>query len=168
MNIKIDQNIELKAISLDHANEIYNLVEVNRAHLKLWLPFVENVHSVQFIENYIRGSIQRNLDGVEYAFTIFDRKKCVGRIGIYRIDRANKIGEFGYWLSKDYQGKGIITKSCQALIQLAFSLLDLNRIELKLNFTLEAILRDAEYLHEKFIDLNLYSLLKKEYISPNI
>lgn len=182
MNIKIDQNIELKAISLDHANEIYNLVEENRAHLKLWLPFVENVHSVQFIENYIRGSIQRNLDGVEHAFTIFDRKKCVGRIGIYRIDRANKIGEFGYWLSKDYQGKGIITKSCQALIQLAFSSLDLNRIELKcatnnqksnqiavkLNFTLEAILRDAEYLHEKFIDLNLYSLLKKEYISPNI
>ena len=106
----------------------------------------------------------------------------MGRIGIYRIDRANKIGEFGYWLSKDYQGKGIITKSCQALIQLAFSSLDLNRIELKcatnnqksnqiavkLNFTLEAILRDAEYLHEKFIDLNLYSLLKKEYISPNI
>ena len=33
---------------------------------------------------------------------------------------------------------------------------------------MEAILRDAEYLHEKFIDLNLYSLLKKEYISPNI
>lgn len=74
MNIKINQNIELKAISLDHANEIYNLVEENRAHLKLWLPFVENVHSVQFIENYIRGSIQRNLDGVEHAFTIFDRK----------------------------------------------------------------------------------------------
>ena len=182
MEIKIDQHLELKLISLDHAVEIYNLVEKNKAHLTLWLPFVENVHSVQFIENYIRGSIQRNLDGMEYAFTIFNHKKCVGRIGIYRIDQANKIGEFGYWLAQDHQGKGIITKSCQALIQFAFSTLNLNRLELKcaldnqksnqiaikLNFSKEAILRESEFLHGKFIDLNLYSLLKREYINQNL
>jgi ribosomal-protein-serine acetyltransferase len=102
--------------------------------------------------------------------------KVIGRIGVYKIDSQNKIGEMGYWLAENAQGKGIITKSSKAIINFCFSDLQLNRIEIKcgtenlkskaipekLNFTKEGVIRQGELLYDTFIDLNLYSLLKSE------
>ena len=93
------------------------------------------------------------------------------------MDKQNKIGEMGYWIIESEQGKGIITKSCKALIDFCFISLQLNRIEIKcgtenskskaitvrLNFTHEGVIRQGEWLYDKFIDLDLFSLIKKEY-----
>jgi len=63
------------------------------------------------------------------------------------------------------------------LIAYAFEDLNLNRIEIKaavenlksqaipqkLNFQKEGVLREAEFVNQKYLDLTLYSLLKKEY-----
>ena len=102
--------------------------------------------------------------------------KVIGRIGVYKIDSKSQIGEIGYWLAECEQGKGIVFKCCQALIAFCFSHLNLNRIEIRcgsrnlksrqvperLNFSFEGILRQGEFLYDKFIDLCLYSLLKEE------
>ena len=101
----------------------------------------------------------------------------VGRVGVYKLDQQNKIGEIGYWLAEHVQGKGIVTSSCKLLINFCFTELKLNRIEIKcgtenlksqqiperLNFTKEGIIRQGELLYDKYIDLNLYSLLKQDY-----
>jgi len=71
----------------------------------------------------------------------------------------------------------ILTKCCTALINHGFNELGLNRIEIKcatgnkksrtiaekLNFKREGILRQAEWLNGRFIDLYLYSMLKEEW-----
>ena len=89
----------------------------------------------------------------------------------------NKIGEIGYWIIKSEQGKGIITNCCEEIIRFCFETIKLNRIEIKcgtdnlkskkiperLNFKFEGIIRNGEYMHDKFIDLNLYSLLHSEW-----
>jgi ribosomal-protein-serine acetyltransferase len=122
----------------------------------------------------VKGTLQRNKDGNEFAFVIIVDNKVIGRIGVYKIDHQNKIGEVGYWLAESMQGKGVVTKSCKALIDFCFSNLHLNRIEIKcgtenfrsktipekLNFTKEGIIRQGELLYDQFIDLNLYALLK--------
>lgn len=83
----------------------------------------------------------------------------------------------GYWLAENCTGKGIITKSCKVIINYAFETLALNRIEIKcgtgnykskgipekLGFVQEGILHQAEYLNDGYIDLYLYSLLKKDW-----
>lgn len=133
------------------------------------------MQTVEFVENFVKGTIQRNLDGNEYAFVIIENGIIVGRIGVYKIDLQNKIGEIGYWIIEDKQGKGIITKSCQVIIEFCFEELCLNRIEIKcgsqnlksnkiperLNFTFESVIKQGELLYDKFIDLNLYVLLKE-------
>ncbi|MCV9934447.1 GNAT family N-acetyltransferase [Flavobacterium sp. LS1R47] len=176
MTITIDQNLKLELINENHAQPIFDLVDANRTHLRKWLPFVDRMQTVEFAGNFVKGTMQRNNDGNEYAFVIIDNEKVIGRIGIYKIDNQNKIGEIGYWLAENVQGKGIITKSCKAIIDFSFSALQLNRIEIKcgtenfkskiipekLNFTQEGIIRQGELLYEQFIDLNLYSLLKSD------
>ena len=77
--------------------------------------------------------------------------------------------------------KGIVTRSCKAIINFAFTELGLNRIEIKcavsndkskgvaekLQFKYEGILRQAELLHGKFIDLHLFGMVKEEWGGKN-
>ena len=176
MIINIDENIKIELITENHSQPIFDIVDKNRIHLRQWLPFVDRMQTVEFAENFVKGTMQRNKDGNEFAFVIIENDKVIGRIGVYKIDGQNKIGEIGYWLAENLQGKGIITKSCKALIDFCFSDLQLNRIEIKcgtenfksktipekLNFTREGVIREGELLYDKFIDLNLYSLLKTD------
>lgn len=176
MTIHIDQDLRLELITENHAQPIFDIVDKNRTHLRTWLPFVDRMQTVEFAQNFVKGTMQRNNDGNEFAFVIIANDKVIGRIGVYKIDSQNKIGEIGYWLTENLQGKGIVTRSCQAIINFCFSELLLNRIEIKcgtenfksktipekLNFTKEGIIREGEMLYDKFIDLNLYSLLKSD------
>lgn len=176
MTIEIDDKIRIELITEKHAQSIFDRVNENRNHLRPWLPFVDRMQTVQFALNFVNGTMQRNKDNTEYAFVIFNDDKMVGRIGVYKIDHQNSIGEIGYWIIEGSQGKGIVTKSCKALIDFCFNDLKLNRVEIKcgtenlksktiperLNFTQEGIIRQGELLYDKFIDLNLYSLLKTD------
>jgi ribosomal-protein-serine acetyltransferase len=178
MTLHIDQDIKLELITENHAQSIFDIVNENRTHLREWLPFVDRMQTVEFAQNFVKGTMQRNQDGNEYAFVILVNEKVIGRIGVYKIDSQNKIGEIGYWLAENVQGKGIITRSCQLIIDFCFSDLQLNRIEIKcgtenfksktipekLNFTKEGVLRQAELLYDQYIDLNLYSLLKSDVV----
>ena len=174
MIIKIDENINLELINESHSQAIFEMVDNNRTHLRKWLPFVDKMQSIEFAENFVKGTMQRNLDGNEYAFVITENGINVGRICVYKIDLQNKTGEIGYWVIESKQGKGIITKSCKTIINFCFEELSLNRIEIKcgthnlrsskipkkFNFTFEGMMRQSEFHYDKFIDLNLYSLLK--------
>jgi ribosomal-protein-serine acetyltransferase len=71
----------------------------------------------------------------------------------------------------------LITKSCRALIDYAFNELNLNRVEIrcgvgniksrkipeKLGFREEGTIREAEWLHDRFIDLVIYGMLSSEW-----
>lgn len=174
MNLQVDEQIQLELIDIHHAESLFQLASENRTHLKQWLSWIDFMHSVDFMHHFVKNSKQRYADGHEYAYVIIFNNIIVGRVGVYKIDPHNKIGEIGYWLSEEYQGYGITTKSCAALVEYCFNDVLLNRLEIKcgvenhksqgvperLNFTLEGVLREAELLNGKFIDLNLYSLLK--------
>ena len=131
MTIKVDDSISLELVNEQYAEPIFNLVIANRLQLREWLPWVDSMQSIEFIKNFIHGSIKRNTDNIEYAFVIILNNNVVGRIGIYQIDHQNKIAALGYWLDATVQGKGIVTKSCAALINFCFNNLNLNRIEIK-------------------------------------
>lgn len=179
MVIEATNHISLELLNEMHAPIIFEMVNKNRANLRQWLSFVDKMESIAFAETFIKGSMQRNDLGTEYAFIIFQDDIAVGRIGVYKIDQQHKIGEIGYWLVEEMQGKGIITIASKAMIKFCFDDLLLNRIEIKcatdntksqaipvrLGFSKEGIIREGEWLHDKYIDLFLYSLLKSEYKS---
>lgn len=177
MEIKIDETLRIELINENHSKAIFKMVHENRNHLRQWLPFVDRMENVEFAENFVRGTMHRNKDGIEYAFVILENENVVGRIGVYKIDPQNKIGEIGYWLVESGQGKGIITRTCKSLMDFCFSDLELNRIEIKcatenyksktipekLNFTREGVIRQGELINDKFFDLNLYSFIKADH-----
>ncbi len=176
MKINVDHNLKLELINECHSYLIFELVNNNRAYLSEWMSFVDKMQTVEYAEFFINGTMQRNKEGSEYAFVIILNDEIIGRIGVYKIDNQNKICEIGYWIAEVFQGKGIISKSCQAIIKFCFSEFQLNRIEIKcgaanfksqaipekLNFTKEGIIGQGELINDEFIDLYLYSLIKSD------
>lgn len=178
MIIQVDQHLKLELLTPEHAAVLFELIDKNRDELRVWLSFIDRMQTIEAVEIFIKYSNQRSLLHQEFAFLILEDDQPVGRIGVYQINPINQHGEIGYWLIPSHEGRGIMRKSCQALIHFCFSNLPINRLEIKcgtenqksqaipekLNFTKEGTLREGEYLNNQFIDLYLYSLLKRDFL----
>jgi ribosomal-protein-serine acetyltransferase len=181
MKIQVDEIISLEFLEEIHAESLLNLVNANRHYLRAWLPWVDQMQTVANFAYYISDTKKRAAEKTDFGYAIIIEKNIVGRIGLHHINQQHRIAEIGYWLADGLQGRGIISKSCKAIINHAFKELGLNRIEIKcgagndksravaekLQFKQEGILRQAELLNGKFIDLYLYAMLKDEWQNLN-
>lgn len=181
MKIQVDEIISLEFLEEIHAESLLNLVNANRYYLREWLPWVDQMRTVANFAYYISDTKKRAAEKTDFGYAIIIDKNIVGRIGLHHINHQHRIAEIGYWLADGLQGRGIISKSCKAIINHAFKELGLNRIEIKcgvgndksravaekLQFKQEGILRQAELLNGKFIDLYLYAMLKDEWQNLN-
>ena len=179
MKIKTDSNITLYKIRMKSAGDIYESIERSRDFLGEWLPFVDHTLSVTDTERFI--SSLRKFDDIrgDLVFEIRVDSMLSGLIGLKEIDHMNRKAEIGYWLDRNFSGKGIMIRSCQALINHSFNELEMNRLTIRcamenlrscnipkqLGFTFEGIERDGEILRGRHLDLKVYSLLKKEWLN---
>ena len=178
MKITVDEHLSLELLSSKHTKELFQLIDNNRTYLRNWLPLVEQIDSLETATQYVNEWVERNNRESEYSFVILENNLIIGRIGVYKINSANKTGEIGYWIAENAQGKGIVSRTAKVFLGYCFSTLNINRMELKcgtenyksvvvakqLNFQKEGIIRAGEWLHNRFIDLNFYSLLKNEFL----
>jgi len=173
--IKIDRTLYLRKICFNDADEVFELIDANREYLSKWLPFVSMTTSVKntlaFIED-VQKSFSREL-----VFTITYQNKIAGLIGFKDIDRANRKFEIGYWITKENEGVGIVTRSCKTCIDLAFDKMKMNRVQIKcavgnlksikipkrLGFIFEGVERAGEFHTNRYLDLEVYSMLKRDW-----
>ncbi|HWW40161.1 GNAT family protein [Pedobacter sp.] len=175
-SLNVDDHIKLELTHESQADVLFNAIDNNRKHLSAFLPWVGNMQSVNDLKAYIKGSEVLIQQQKEISFAILYEQVVVGRIGLHHLNILNRSGAIGYWLIKEAEGKGIVTKSCKSIINYGFNELGLNRIEIKaavcnlrsqavpekLNFRREGLLRQAELVNNEFLDLVLYSLLRHE------
>jgi len=173
--IKVDKGLFLREISPKDASEIFGLIDANREYLGKWLPFVSMTKSVRNTLAFI-DQLQKP-DSHEMVFTINYHGKIAGLIGLKDIDRSNRKFEIGYWIIAEYEGNGIVTCCCKAIIDMAFEKLKMNRAQIKcgvknfrsinipkrLGFQFEGVERAGEVHGNRFIDLEIYSMLKKDW-----
>lgn len=177
-SLKVSEKIELRLPAPIFAATLFEVVDENRLFLREWLAWVDKTNSIQDVKEFLRTSQMFNVGGQKLTAFIFYDQKVVGSIGLVKIDKEHQFGEIGYWLREDLQGKGIVTQSCKRLIDYTFQHLMINRMEIKvisqnlksqaiperLGFKHEAKLREAYFLYDKFYDLELFSLLKQDWL----
>lgn len=176
-SINISAAVTLELIDASHAEPLLAVVNANRNHLAEWLPWVGSMQTVEDFRRYISHCERQHGEGTDLGFVIQFNGRVSGRIGLHYIHQQNRTAAIGYWLGAEFQGNGIITKACTALIHCGFTSLGLNRIEIKcgtgneksaaiaerLHFKKEGVLRQAEWVNGKPIDLSLYAVLKEEW-----
>jgi len=177
LTLPVRENLELRTLEISDGKAFFDITQENNIHLREWLGWLDDDKSVADTEKYIAESNKRFSDNEGLDVGIFYEDKQVGGIGLFPLDTANKKTSVAYWLTEDLQGKGIMTDAMKVLIEYVFIEMKLNRIEVncaigntkssalpkKLGFTYEGIARQAGWLYDHFVDLEMYSLLASEW-----
>jgi len=172
-----NKDIILRNFSVSDADKLFNLVDKNRDYLEEWLPWLHSVKKAEDSAKKISEWKEKEKKGEGVNRGIWFQGQLVGVISFIYVNNDNKKAEIGYWLDKNHQGKGIVTKSCELLIDYGFNELKLHRIEIscaqgnnkscaiaeRLGFTKEGYFRQSGFLNGKFVDMNWYGLLKSDW-----
>lgn len=170
---RIDDQTELRLPDPDYAEELTEVVRRNLAHLAAWMPWAVESYSIEDARAFIKRNRRQFADRDGFAALIFHEGRLAGTVGLNTINWPNRKAEIGYWLDAPLQGRGLVTRSCRALVAHCFGGLGLNRVEMyvgvgnarsrrvpeRLGFTEEGVLRHGEWLNGRPIDLVLYAVL---------
>lgn len=116
---------------------------------------------------------------IGYIITINSDNKPIGRVGLRNIDLTHKMAELEKMIGeKEFQGLGFATEASKLLLTYAFAKLGLRRIyakilpynlanikvNKKLGFRIEGILRKHAFIKNKHFDIVLMGLLKEDFV----
>lgn len=174
---QIDTSTKIRLIEERHAEEFFALVNRNYERLLHWCPWLSEVETIEKTRGFLRGKLVRFAEGNGFTAGFFEENSLIGVIALEYVDKTNMMTEIGYWLDAQVTGKGLITKACSILVEYAFSELKMNRVQIrcasenmrsraipeKLGFTQEGVMRQAEKLSDRFVDLVIYGMLADEW-----
>jgi ribosomal-protein-serine acetyltransferase len=177
LGLKVDDEIELRLFQEKDADDIFAAVTANFEHLRPFLHWVKPDYALETAKEFIAQNQKSSVERKSEAYGIFYQSKFAGSVGFVKFQWDSRLAEIGYWLAKNFEGKGIITKSCKALISYAFDKLEMNRIEIRcatvntksraiperLGFQLEGVLRQSLWRHTRFYDMAIYGILAEEW-----
>jgi ribosomal-protein-serine acetyltransferase len=168
--------VELRLLEERHAPTLFTVIEENRDHLS-GLPFVDATHVEDDSLSFVRHSLEQFARNEGFAAGIWKDGGLIGVIGTLKIDWLNRKVEIGYWIARAFQGQGIMTDACRAVINHAFAEWDLHRVEIqcastnlkssavarRLGFALEGTRREAHLVSGAYHDLQVFGMLKQHW-----
>jgi ribosomal-protein-serine acetyltransferase len=177
LNIPVADGIELRRVSSANCPELYAAIDRNRARLRTWLPWVTDTFQLSDLIEFVRQREIDNAARVSLTTNIWCHGELCGAIGLHAIDQRDRNTSIGYWLDQAYQGRGIMTRACRAIVTEGFRQYGLHRIEIRcatgngkssaiprrLGFVEEGILREAEWLYDHWVDLRVFSMLEQDW-----
>ena len=111
---QVNESILINIIQPRDRDELYTLIDENRAHLRKWLLWVDKRKSPSDLDCVIAMWAQNVEERNEFDAGIWYKHKLVGMIGLHYIDWKNKETSIGYLLSESAEGRGIISTSIKA------------------------------------------------------
>lgn len=99
----MDKRVEIRQITEKDADNLYNLIEKNKAFLSTWMDFFEKVDKnsvVYSIEKWKKSMIL----GESFEFGIFLNNDIIGMVSLI-IEKDGNLADLGYWLGEEYTKK---------------------------------------------------------------
>lgn len=129
-HISAGNHLELCLLTEAHSRPLFDLINENRDYLREWLAWVDSTRTLEDVRRLIRFGLRQHArsDGMNAGLWYHDA--LVGVISYNYIDSARCQTEIGYWLGAAYQGRGLMTAACRAMITYAFAGLGLERVEI--------------------------------------
>jgi ribosomal-protein-serine acetyltransferase len=174
--IRLSDTCCLRLLEESDADELYALIDANRAHLSRWMPWSSEQtlgDTLEFIRMTRRQAAQN--DGFQAA--VLCEGRIVGVVGFHTVDWTHRRTSIGYWLSERHQGRGTMTQAVRALVDHALRGWQLNRVEIRiapensrsqalaerLGFREEGTLCQAERIGDRYLDSVVYAMLARDW-----
>jgi len=170
--VEVEEGLELALVEPKFAAEYLAIVSNQRDYLAEWLAWPPHAENEEFFLNFIRKSLHDYADGKSLVCAMIYKDEVAGNISFNTINYDLQKVEIGYWLRRDLQGKGIVSKSLLKLVDYAFTELNMQKIQIsaaidnqasrsvceRLGFKLEGIITRAENLNGRVVDHAVYGL----------
>jgi ribosomal-protein-serine acetyltransferase len=162
------------------AAELYALIDSSRAYLSEWMPWAAG-QTLDGTLQFIRLTRRQLADNNGFQAAIVCGGEIVGVVGFHAVDWANRATSIGYWLGERHQGRGTMTRAVRALVDHAFSVWGLNRVEIRaapdnvrsraiperLGFVEEGTLSGAERIGDTYLDNVVYAMLASRWATES-
>ena len=156
----------------DSVDELLALINKNLARLRQWEQWALAEQTPEVLRAHVEERLQMFVTGAAVPCNIYAGGQLIGNIEM-RINAYNRTAELGYWIDEDFEGRGVVTRACQALIEHGKTSLGVRRFELytaahndrsgavakRLGFAHEGVMRSATPLGEQRFDTNVYGLV---------
>jgi ribosomal-protein-serine acetyltransferase len=176
-SLSVDAGTRLELLEEQHAEELFAVLDRNRAYLRRWLPWLDQNTNPEHTRAFVRINLQQYASRNGFACAIRDEGAIAGVVGLHAIDWPNRKTSLGYWLDEARQGRGLITRSCSTLLDHVFDELGLHLVEIgcavgndkscaipeRLGFRRDGMLRQREWLYDHYVDHVVYSMLAAEW-----
>jgi ribosomal-protein-alanine N-acetyltransferase len=177
MGIIYENNIiRLREARLDDSGELLSITNDEEVMKYYGMgPYI----NLEEAEEEINWFLGLNAEGKGARWIIADKSsdKYVGDIGVFNFDETHNKVEIGFKLKKECWNKGIMSDCIKKTLEFAFMELKYNRVEAlvdkrnigckkaleKSGFKLEGLLREYEFEHGQYVDLEMYSILYREF-----
>jgi ribosomal-protein-serine acetyltransferase len=138
---------------------------------------VDHTQSAADVEDFIARASRQFADGRGPNAGVWLEGALAGTIGCHPIDWSNRNCSIGYWVDAGCQGKGLISRCCVALLDYLFDDLFLHRVTIRcgtantrscaiparLGFQREGLIREAEWVNDRWIDLVIWGMLAADW-----
>jgi ribosomal-protein-serine acetyltransferase len=177
MEVDLGVGRALRPLDDADAEELFALIDANRAHLAHWMPFVGQTRGAADSLAFVRAARRQYEENRGMQLALVQGEQIIGVAGFHAIDWARRSTSIGYWLAADRQGAGTMTTAVSALLDHAFDRWELTRVEIRagvanrrsraiperLGFREEGVLRAAERIGTRVIDHVVYVMTAREW-----
>jgi ribosomal-protein-serine acetyltransferase len=155
--------------------ELWEAVDGSRWHLERWLPWVPFNSSPDASIRYAEACALDWDSGRAARFAVRDRgsNELLGVVGLDSCVHLHRASELGYWLRREYTGRGLMTEAARACLDFAFQRMGMHRVRCaaatdnapslrviaRLGFRFEGIAREAEWVGSRWLDHALFAKL---------
>ncbi len=167
----------LRRIRVEDAARVFQAVDVDRAHLGAFLPWVKKTKTYEDELKAVQGMQEKWDKGEEYNLGIYtEGGDYLGGIGIHHVSHPDKRAEIGYMLFSHAEGQGHMGRALRifqkALFQAGFLRLEIHcsshnhrsaMIPLRNGYRSEGILRSHQVEEGQRRDTMLFALLKEDW-----
>jgi len=170
--VEVDEEVSLCLLHESFAARYVELLENDLDYIGQWMQWPYLCNTEESFKAFIKSSLHKYADGTSINYAIEFKGEIVGNCGFNVINHELKNAEIGYWLGKNYQGNGIITRACRYLIEYAFTEMAMKKVQIsaakenkasravceRLGMTLEGIITQREKIQDRILDHAIYGI----------
>lgn len=124
-----DGNVELRQIELtfDNVQMVYETVNRNREYFGEFLEWVKYINRAEDQFDWVKSAASK-----KYDYFVYVDGKFAGTIGLvkYCPEPDKRWCEIGYWMDREFAGRGAMTRAVKMLGDFVFSTGEFGRIQI--------------------------------------
>ena len=180
MTIFENDIIRLREATLEDAEDLLKITNDEEVMKYYGMEPYKNIEEAEEEINWFISLFKED-KGARWVIADKNTNKYVGDVGIYDYSRQHNKAEIGFKLKKEYWKKGIMTQCIEEVLNYSFFDKNCNRVQAivdprnigckkileKSGFKFEGLLREYEFEYGEYVDLQMYSILKREYLEAS-